>query len=301
MDIFKGMNILEFTDKFKDDNSCKEYLAYYKWANGFVCPKCGCLHHHQSKNPYIRRCRDCYHVDSVTAGTLFHKVKFGLRKAFTMVFMMTTTSKGQSANQFAKTLSINKDTAWLFAQKIRHAMDSSQQYPLTGKVEVDEAFIGGKEEGNQGRGNKTKETIVVAIEKTKDESGTKRAYAMKINNTSSEELKKIFEAHISTQAQVLTDKWTGYSPLKETYQITQEKSKGGENFELMHRFIQGLKSWLRGIYHSVDSRYLQVYLDEYAYRFNRNLWKESIFDNLIKRMMDSKPLTYKNLIIKVSA
>jgi transposase-like protein/predicted RNA-binding Zn-ribbon protein involved in translation (DUF1610 family) len=300
MDIFKGMNILEFTDKFKDDNSCKEYLAKYKWANGFVCPKCGCNHHHQSKDPYIRRCRDCYHVDSVTAGTLFHKVKFGLRKAFTMVFMMTTTSKGQSANQFAKTLSINKDTAWLFAQKIRHAMDSSQQYPLTGKVEVDEAFIGGKEEGNQGRGNKSKDTIVVAIEKTKDESGAKRAYAMKIDNTSSEELKKIFEAHISTQAQVLTDKWTGYSPLKETYQITQEKSKGGENFELMHRYIQGLKSWLRGIYHSVDSRYLQVYLDEYSFRFNRSLWKESIFDKLIQRMVEAKPLTYKTLIINIS-
>jgi hypothetical protein len=123
-----------------------------------------------------------------------------------MVFMMTTTSKGQSANQFSKTLSINRDTAWLFAQKIRHAMGSSQQYPLTGKVEVDEAFIGGKEQGNKGRGNKSKDTIVVAIEKTKHESGTKRAYAMKIDNTSSEELKKIFEVHIYTQAQVLTDK-----------------------------------------------------------------------------------------------
>jgi transposase-like protein/predicted RNA-binding Zn-ribbon protein involved in translation (DUF1610 family) len=300
MDIFKGMNILEFTDKFKDDNSCREYLAQHKWSDGFVCPKCGCKHHHQSKNPYIRRCRDCYHVDSATAGTLFHKVKFGLRKAFTMVFMMTTTSKGQSANQFAKTLSINKDTAWLFAQKIRHAMDSSRQYPLTGKVEVDEAFIGGKEEGNQGRGNKAKDAIVVAIEKTRDENGIKRAYAMKIGNTSSGELKKIFEAHISAQAQILTDKWTGYSPLKETYQITQEKSRGGENFELMHRYVQGLKSWLRGIYHHVDSRYLQVYLDEYSFRFNRSLWKESIFDKLIQRMVKAKPLTYKTLIINVS-
>jgi transposase-like protein len=213
---------------------------------------------------------------------------------------MTTTSKGQSANQFAKTLGINKDTAWLFAQKIRHAMDSSQQYPLTGKVEVDEAFIGGREVGNQGRGSQAKDTVVVAIEKTRDENGIKRAYAMKIDNTSSEELKKIFEAHVSAQAQVLTDKWTGYSPLKGTYQITQEKSRGGENFELMHRFIQGLKSWLRGIYHHVDSRYLQVYLDEYSFRFNRSLWKESIFDKLVQRMVRAKPLTYKMLIINVS-
>ena len=301
MDIFKGMNLLEFTDKFKDDDSCKAYLAFHKWGNGFTCPKCGCQHHHNSKNPYIRRCRDCYHADSVTAGTLFHKIKFGLRKAFTMVFQMTTTSKGQSANQFAKSLSINKETAWFFAQKIRNAMNSSQQYPLIGAVEVDEAFIGGKEDGHQGRGNQTKDTIVVAIEKTKNETGTKRAYAMRIENTSADELRKIFEAHISKDAHILTDKWKGYSPLKEHYHITQEKSKGGENFELIHRYIQGLKSWLRGIYHSVESRYLQVYLDEYSYRFNRSIWKESIFDNLIQRMIKAKPLTYKALIVNVSA
>ena len=110
MDIFKGMNLIEFTDKFKGDDTCKAYLATCKWGKGFVCPKCGC-EHHDSKNPYIRRCRDCYHADFVTAGTLFHKVKFRLRKAFTMVFMMTTASKGQYVNQFAKSLSINKETA----------------------------------------------------------------------------------------------------------------------------------------------------------------------------------------------
>ena len=125
---------------------------------------------------------------------------------------------------------------------------------------------------------------------------------MKIENTSADELNKIFEAHtggepLDKSAKILTDKWTGYAPLKEHYQITQEKSKGGENFELIHRYIQGLKSWLIGIYHSVESRYLQVYLDKYSYRFNRSLWKESIFDHLIQRMVKAKPLTYKALII----
>ncbi len=99
---------------------------------------------------------------------------------------------------------------------------------------------------------------------------------MKIENTSADELKKILEVHIDKSAKILTDKWTGYSPLKEHYQITQEKSKGGGNrasnrFELIHRYIQGLKSWLRGIYHRVESRYLQVYLDEYSCGFNRSL------------------------------
>lgn len=124
MDFFQEMNILEFMDKFKDEDSCKAYLAEYKWKDGFSCPRCGCTEHHQSKDPYLRRCKKCYHSESVTAGTIFHKVKFPLRKAFTMVYMISTTNKSLSSNQFAKTLQINKDTAWLFSQKIKHAMQN---------------------------------------------------------------------------------------------------------------------------------------------------------------------------------
>ncbi len=124
LDFFQEMNILEFIDKFKDEDSCKAYLAEYKWKDGFSCPRCGCTEHHQSRDPYLRRCKKCYHSESVTAGTIFHKVKFPLRKAFTMVYMISTTNKGLSSNQFAKTLQINKDTAWLFSQKIKQAMQS---------------------------------------------------------------------------------------------------------------------------------------------------------------------------------
>ena len=86
MDIFKGMNLLEFTDKFKDDDSCKAYLAFHKWGNGFTCPKCGCQHHHNSKNPYIRRCRDCYHADSVLLGLYFTRLNLGFVKPLRWFF-----------------------------------------------------------------------------------------------------------------------------------------------------------------------------------------------------------------------
>lgn len=305
MDIFKGMELLEFTDKFNNDESCKAYLAHHKWSNGFICPKCGCKEHHHSKDIYVKRCKKCFNKDSVTSGTLFHKVKFPLRKAFMIVFQMSTTSKSISANQLSKSLGINPKTAWLFEQKIRIAMQSSQLFPLMGEIDVDEAFIGGKEEGHQGRGNQTKSTIVFAIEKTKNDDGIKRAYAMKIDNTSSAELSKIFHQHIDPKAHITTDKWTGYMPLVKEWDITQVKSKGGENFQLMHRLIQGVKSWIRaaaaaGIYHKVSPKYLQAYLDEYCYRFNRNIFKDSIFDNLIQRMIRTKPMPYKSFSEAIS-
>ena len=85
----------------------------------------------------------------------------------------------------------------------------------------------------------------------------------------------------------MTDKWKGYSPLAEIYNITQEKSEPDKNFKVMHRCIQQLKSWIRGTHHSIDHRYLQGYLDEFCYRINRSIHKETIFDNLVGKMINT--------------
>ena len=285
MELFKGMDFLEFTDKFRTNEDCKEYLAQFKWKDGFKCTKCGSTEAHNSKDPTIRRCKHCYHKESTTAGTIFHKLKFDLRKAFAMVFIMSTTSKGSSGHNFSGMFSINKNTAWLFEQKVRRAMESSKQYPLTGKVNVDETVIGGKEFNRPGRG-----------EEDKNEEGIKRAYAHKIEDYSTESLRPIFEDHIDKEvSEIETDKWKGYNPLKKEWSITQKSSNGGENFELMHRFIMGLKGWLRGTYHHVSKKYLQYYLDEYCYRFNRSIHKKTAFNNLLIRCLQVAPVPYQDI------
>ena len=294
---FKGLNYLEFSDKFFDDDSCKHYLAEYKWGNGFKCTKCDHHQYYQLKeSPFLRECRVCRHVNSVTAGTLFHKIKFSMRKAFHLIYHMTCTTKSISSQQAANMVGVNKNTAWLFGQKIRKAMESSEQYPLEGDVEVDEFFVGGKEKGKVGRGNEKKSLVAVAIEKS-GKYGIKRAYAVKIEKATSEELGKLFHKHISKAANVLTDQWRGYGPLQEIFKIKQEKSVPDENFKEMHRFIQGVKSWYRGIHHHISAEYLQAYLNEYCYRFNRSIHKETRCDNLIQRMMNAKPMNYKMLIV----
>lgn len=292
---FKGQNLFSFMEHFPDDNACKAYLAEYRWQSGFVCPKCGGTEEHNSNIDFVKRCKKCKHSVSVTSGTIFHKVKFDLRKAFYIIFEMSTTTKGSSSPVLAKKLGIQQKTAWRFSHKVRMAMKSSEMYPFEGDVEVDETLMGGKEDGNQGRGAKSKDLIAVAIEKTKNDSGIKRAYAVKIENASNKELEIIFEKHISAEAKIKTDKWTGYIPLKKTWNIVQEKSKGGENFELIHRFIMGLKQWVRGIYHRVSSEHLQSYLNEYTYRFNRSIFKETAFDKLIQRMLMEKPIMCQSL------
>jgi transposase-like protein len=212
---------------------------------------------------------------------------------------MSATTKSISAEQLSKSIGVNRKTALLFQQKVRLAMKSSQKQPMTGQIEVDEAFIGQQEEGNVGRGAENKAQIVVAVEK-QGATGVKRMYAKVIENASSTQLKAIFEEHIAKEAKVLTDKWKGYSPLTELYSISQEKSQPDTNFKVMHRCIQQLKSWIRGIHHSVNHDYLQGYLDEFCYRINRSIHKNTIFENLIQRMVVAHNITKNQIKVAYS-
>lgn len=153
---FIGENIVEFMDQFPNDLSCQSYLAEIKWADGFACAKCGHTKFTIRKKNFAHDCNRCHHVESPTAGTLFHRVRFGLRKAFGIVFEMSATTKGLSSSQLAKRYTISRTTAWTFTHKVRKAMQSSRLHPILGDVQVDEFVFGGKESLKQGRSSDTK-------------------------------------------------------------------------------------------------------------------------------------------------
>jgi hypothetical protein len=218
MDNFKGQNILNLIKELPDDKACKAYLSKIKWMDGFKCAKCG-SEKGCEKSVYTYHCYTCNHVESATANTLFHKVKFGLQKAFLIVFEMTTTTKSLSSIQVGKRYGISQTTAWFFMQKVRVAMKSSQKYPLSEIVHVDEFVVGGKEDGKQGRSYDTKKTKAIIAVELNDKSKVKRVYVKAIDDYSAKSLTPIFEEHISTSAKIFTDKWRGYSPLKVKYNI----------------------------------------------------------------------------------
>lgn len=286
MELFQGQNLLEFAEHFNTDLDCKEYLSEIKWKDDYSCVKCS---HKKSqiRRDYSRTCNKCSHTETASSNTLFHKVKFGLRKAFFIAFEMTTTTKSLSASQMGVRYGITDKTARLFMHKIREAMKSSGNNPMEGIVHVDEFVIGGKEKGKVGRSyNSKKKKIVCSIELT-DNGKVKRMYALKIDNYSSKELETIFKKHISEQANITTDQWKGYRPLLGEYNIIQEKSVGGVNFKALHTMIHQLKSWLRTTYSWISPFNVNRYLDEFCYRINRSQSKNNIFNNLIERMVHS--------------
>ncbi len=295
MKLYKGQNLLEFAERFKTDSDCIEYLAHMKWSESYACLKCG-HKASQTRSNFSRVCNKCSHIESATANTLFHKVKFGVRKAFFICFEMTTTTKSLSASYVAERFGVTEKTARLFMHKVREAMKSSGQHPIDGTVHIDEFVIGGKEKGKVGRSyDSKKKKIVCAVELT-EEGKVKRMYSMKIENYSAKELKKMFEAHISTDASVTTDLWKGYRPLMKEYNISQIKSDNGLNFKALHTMVHQIKSWIRTTYSWVSESNINRYLDEFCYRINRSQMKENIFNNIIRRMVVADKIYQSKLI-----
>lgn len=295
MDIFKGQNLLEFSDRFKTDEDCKKYLAAMKNEIGYECLKCG-HKAFQTRKDFKRQCNICSHQESPTANTLFHKVKFGVRKAFFICFEMATTTKSLSASYMSVRYGVTEKTARLFMMKVREAMESKGKDPMDGDVHVDEFVLGGKEEGKIGRSyNGKKKKAITAVQLTAD-GKVKRMYAMKINDFSAESLQYIFNNHISREANITTDKWRGYAPISKAYKITQIESNKGLNFKALHTMIHQVKSWIRTTYSWVSPNNLNRYLNEFCFRINRSQSKSTIFNNLLKRMVQNDKVYQSQLI-----
>lgn len=295
MDLFKGQNLLEFSERFKTDLDCKEYLSGIKDKTGYKCLKCG-HKAYQRKADFSRQCNVCNHRESATANTLFHKVKFGVRKAFFICFEMSTSTKSLSASYVRVRYGVTQRTARLFMLKVREAMASSGNNPMDGIVHVDEFVVGGREETKTGRSyDAKKKKAVTAVQLTED-GKVRRMYAMKIDDFSAESLQYIFVNHISREAKITTDKWKGYRPIAKAYDITQIESNKGLNFKALHTMIHQVKSWIRTTFSWVSDYNLNRYFNEFCFRINRSQSKKTIFNNLITRMVANDKIYHSKLI-----
>lgn len=292
--MFESLTIFEFQKQFPDEGACLDYLDQLQWTEGFICPKCGNAKYCKGHKSHIRQCTKCHYLMSPTSGTLFHKVKFPLLKAFYIVYYVSTNKKGISSTELSRKLGLRQKTCWLFKQKVMRAMKSSGNNKMQGKVEVDETVVGGQEEGVVGRQNDKKKLVVFAIER--QGKGIARLYGKVIKHSSAKELGAFMKDTIDMESEIKTDIWSGYKPLRKDFKNLSQVPSGkkGENFPDLHRAIMGFKGWLRGMHH--HAHHLQSYIDEYTYRFNRNNMKTKIFENLMNKMMTSQPCTYKMII-----
>lgn len=288
------ITIFDFLLKFPNEKACFNYFYKKRWANGFSCPKCYYNKAYTIKTRNLLQCKKCKHQVSVTASTIFHKMRLPLLTILWACFWIATSKKGISAMELQRKLGLGSyRTAWTLEHKIRQAMKSSGNYPINGDVELDETFLG----LNKNSEKHNRALVNAVVETFGNKIG--RAYLEHLQTHTSDEVEDFMDRRVSPGVNVKTDGNTSYKFLKEKYNHLPhkmyDKKDNNKHLPKVHILIMNLKNWLRGTYNSMPSKHAQRYLNEFCFRFNRR-WKiDNIFEKLITRAIESKTITFAEL------
>jgi transposase-like protein len=293
---------MELESNFATEEACRAYLVQLRWPAGFRCPRCG-----SEKAWPVRslwECGGCGCQTSVTAGTIFQDTRTPLPSWFRAMWWVTTQKNGASALGLQRVLGLKEyRTAWTMLHRLRRAMVRPGRDLLTGRIEVDECYIGGLEEDLRGRLNLQKALVVVAAQE--DGHGIGRIRMRQIADASAESLIPFVQDSVVPGSVIHTDGWLGYLPLKRngyTHQVTFLRGKKKTPSELMprvHQVISLLKRWLLGTHQgAVSHKYLDYYLDEFTFRFNRRRSKSrgKLFFRLAQQAVAVDPVTYYRIV-----
>lgn len=279
----ESFNLLEFQKRFGTEEACEKYLFERRWPDGFTCPKCGQVEYYYIKTRKLYECKECSYQASVTAGTVMHRSKLDLSVWFWAIYLVSNDKRGRSALSISQVLDLNYRTAWRLLHKIRHAMsDRDADYQLAGFVEMDDAYFGAPRPGTDGRGS-TKAKVAIAL--STDEKGHPQYARIKvIEAVTKDEIKRVTGECIQKGSTISTDGLGAYRHLKKDYIHKYQNYYESDNKEFLkwlHVIIGNAKTYILGTYHGLDDKFLQAYLDEFCYRFNRRFKPKQLFGRLL--------------------
>jgi transposase-like protein len=295
--------LAEFEARFGTEQACRDYLLKLRWPEGFVCPRC------QGRSAWTTKrnllvCAGCQYQASLTAGTIFQDTRKPLTMWFRAIWWVTAPKNGASAQGLQRILGLGSYiTAWTWLHKLRRAMVRPGRDQLSGRVEVDESYVGGLEEGVRGRQMETKALVAVACEE--DDKGIGRIRLRRIRDASAASLLVFVEEAIQPGSVVHTDGWEGYVGLEMkgyTHQVTvlkRHKQSATEVLPRVHLVVSLLKRWLVGTHQgAISLRHLDYYLDEFTFRFNRRKSRSrgKLFYRLVQQAVAVDPVPYKAVV-----
>lgn len=299
----------EFREQFSEETACFEYLAQSRWPDGFVCPQCAGRTYWVKARRHVYECAECGHQTSVTAGTILHRTHFSLREWFWATYLVTTHTPGMSGTQLQRQMGCSYKTAWYLLHRLRRGMVNENRSLLSGRVEADEVIIGGPVRGKTGRGvtKDEKNTLVfgaveVIIYADKHGASMEKAGRLRLAVTQRADalsIRRFLAAHVQPGSEVYTDGWKGYS--KTALADYRHELHSPETHALsIHRAFGNLKTWLNGTHHGVDPKYLQNYLDEFVFRFNRRKTPMAAFQTLLGLATHKVPVGYEKMTLRES-
>lgn len=288
----QSMSLLEFQERFCNEEACLDYLFSLRWPNGFVCPRCGHKYFSFVSSRRLYQCSACRRQASITSGTIFHKTRTPIRKWFWMIFMIIRQKSGVSILRMQKLLSIGSyRTAWLMGHKIRSAMvDRDSKYKLAGLVEMDGAAIDSGEAGPKGRKGKGKRKLLIGIELRGENGGFCFMSHLRRTNDESNGVVRNDGADSNISTHSSSSAAYGEHGL-------EADRKGIIKLRWVYAAIANIKGNIRGVHHGVSAKHLQRYLSEFCYRLNRRGEDAQLFDKSLEACLAAKTVTWAELTI----
>ncbi len=273
--------VANFNDDFPDEDTCLEYIKEQRWPNGVSrCEKCNTeRRHYRVSGRTAYACDHCGNHIYPLAGTVFEKTTTPLRLWFYAIYLMGSTRCGISAKQIQRETGVTYKTAWRMFKQIRTLL-SEEGLQLEGStVEMDEMYYGGKRQrlGQRGRpaAGSHKVPVIGMVERRTD-GKVGRVIARVAPDAKRETLHSLAEEYILPASTVFTDDYISYDGLDKkgyTHKRIRHSAKVYVQGDIHTQNVEGfwslIKRGIGGVYHNVSAKYLQSYLDEYSFRFNR--------------------------------
>lgn len=302
-------SIGEFQAWFSTDAACLDYLEWLRWSGGFTCSECKKHADGWRLGDGRLMCTVCGHRTSVTAGTIFDRTRTPLTVWFTACWLFATAKDGTSALSLQRALEIGSyQTAWAILHRLRSVLVAPGRGRLTGKVEVDETFIGGEEPGLKGGRAKGKKALVGIGVELKESKGFGRCRMAVLADASAASLHPFVSTHVEPGATVITDGWSGYYGIDKLGYVHEPHSQRaasacGENTALLlpgvHRVASLAKRWLLSTHQgAANEAHLDSYLNEFVFRFNRRNSRSRglVFYRVLELAVGHDPVRYLDII-----
>ena len=300
----RGLSDEAFREAFGTEEQCRAALLRLRWPDGFVCPCCGHRGHCVLAGRGLYQCNRCKKQTSPTAGTIFHATKLPLKLWFAAIHLIVTAKNGISSVELGRRLGVKQPTAWAVKHKIMAVMARREgETPLTGRVEMDDAYLGGvRSGGKRGRGAAGKTPFVAAVS-TSPEGRPRKLKLVPVKGFRKREIARGAKHWLAPGAAVVTDGLGCWSALDEIACSHQAIRTGSGRqaacmapFKWVNTMLGNIKCAITGTYRKLGPDHAGRYLASFAWRYNRRYQLETMIPRFVHSAARTEPMPYRLLI-----
>lgn len=293
-----GQSLFSFFRLFGTNEQCEQALFQARWPEGFRCPECGAQEYCFLHERHLYQCNRCHHQTSVIAGTIFEATKLPLKIWMLAIYLITQSKDGISTLNLARQLGISQNSAWLLKHKLMQVMlEEEIRHPLSGRVELDDAYWGGERHGGKrGRGAAAKHPFVAAVQTT-EEGHPIHMKCSAVKGFRKKIITQWAQTLLAPTAHVISDGLTGFRGIDAAGLEHETIVTGGGAASMdilalqwVNIILGNLKNAMHGTYHAFRAKHLPRYLAEFSYRFNRRFKLDRLVDRILLDALRTPPM-----------